>query len=70
MYLRWDYLFGAILFFAVFLFQPLLRAVGDLNATIIVCVGLVCIAIVKVVEYFTCRTRDHSNDDVSHDIYD
>ncbi len=42
-------------FFALFLFNPLLKAVGPQQTTIIICVGLVGIAVVKVVE---CLTED------------
>ncbi|MHA2279743.1 MAG: hypothetical protein ACXAC5_02450 [Promethearchaeota archaeon] len=51
MCLRWDYLFGAIVFFALFLFEPLLKAVGPQSTTIIICVGLIGIAIIKAMEY-------------------
>jgi len=55
MRLSWEYLFGGIFFFGLFFFNPLLKAVGPQQTTIIICVGLVGIAVVKVVE---CMTED------------
>ena len=53
MWLRWDALFGAIVFFALFLFSPLLEALGPDRTTI--CTGILGVAIIKVIE---CRTED------------
>lgn len=63
MYLRWDYLFGAIAFFACFFFEPLLQAVGSQGTVIIICVGLVGIVIIKVVEYKTDDLRRDKDED-------
>lgn len=70
MRLRWDYLFGGIFFFGVFFFSPLLKAVGPQQTTIIICVGLAGIAVVKVVEYLTehkqchcCKSEDEGEGD-------
>jgi hypothetical protein len=61
--LRWDYLFGAIVFFAVFFFKPLLEAVGPQSMTVIICVGLAGIVIVKVVEYSTKHRHTYQEDE-------
>lgn len=53
MRLSWGYLFGGIFFFGVFFFNPLLKAVGPQQTTIIICVGLVSIAVIKVAEHLT-----------------
>lgn len=59
MRLRWDYLFGGIFIFAVLFFAPLLKAVGPQQTTIIICVGLVGITVVKTVECLTEDKRYH-----------
>lgn len=66
MYLRWEYLIGCILFFCIFLFDPLLKAVGPQQTTYIVCIGLVCVTVVKIAEYFLAKP-ELMNDDVSND---
>lgn len=62
MRLRWDYLFGGILFFAVFFFGPLLKSVGPEQTTMIICVVLAGIVAIKVVECWTedkrCRCHE------------
>ncbi len=63
MYLRWDYLFWAIFFFTIALFNPLLAAVGPMQTTIIICTGLVVIGVVKTVEYITYAKRGYDEDD-------
>lgn len=70
MRLRWDYLFWGIFFFGVFFFSPLLKAVGPEQMTIIICVGLAGIVVVKVVEYVTedkrcrcCEQKDAKEDE-------
>lgn len=68
MRLSWEYLFGGIFFFAVFFFSPLLKAVGPQQTTIIICTGLVGIAIIKVVENLTehkqhCQQEDEGDEE-------
>ncbi len=67
MRLSWEYLFGGLFFFGVFFFGPLLKAVGPQQTTIIICVGLAGIAIVKVVECMTedkrCRCCEQNEDE-------
>lgn len=42
---------GGILFFAVFLFSPLLTQVGAGCTTVIICVGLLSMTAVRIVKY-------------------
>lgn len=67
MRLRWDALFGAIIFFAVFLFSPLLKAVGPGNATLIICVGLMGVTAVKIVEHVTESKQKKRDEDEDED---
>lgn len=67
MRLRWDYLFGGIFIFAVFFFDSLLKAVGPSQTTTIICIGLVGVAVVKIIEYLTegrqCRCCKKDEED-------
>jgi len=53
MRLDWSGLFLVIFIFALFFFDPLLRAVGTDYTVLIICVGLLGLTAVKVTENLT-----------------
>lgn len=65
--LDWSGLFLAIMIFALFLFDPLLKAVGVEYSVLIICIGLIGLTIVKVTENLTehksyCQDEEEDND--------
>ena len=60
MRLGWDISCWGLIFFGLFFFGPLHNALGPDRTMIIICVGIVGIAVVKVVEY---QQFFHGDDD-------
>ena len=58
---------GGIIFFAIFLFKPLLEAVGGVCTTVIICVGLVSAAAVRL--YAIHKGVPIEDDDPLEDIF-
>jgi hypothetical protein len=58
---------GGIIFFACFLFSPLLKAVGPVCTTVIICIGLLSAAVVRL--YAIHKGVPIADDDPLDDIF-